>query len=174
MLEVPEEAPEKGPAEDPKDRLRRLTSDSEETPVQTPPEPSRSDLPTQPPVEFVSLASHLANEDEQGTTLGAQPSPQQDKPDPNNASSKDDLSSQERSLDQTPPSRQTSTGKTGSADPGKTPPNSPPALGTQNMPSLGGCMRSTWTLPACLPRLTGRLCAAPRHLRLGRLPPGLR
>jgi 1A family penicillin-binding protein len=110
MSETPVEELE----EDPKDRLHRLTSDSEAATPEKPSEMPPSELPTQPPVEFVSLASQLGSEGEQGVTLGAQPAPEEPP-----------------SVGKTPPH----TPKIGETPPsGKTPPTSPPALGTQGMP----------------------------------------
>jgi penicillin-binding protein 1C len=130
MPDTPEEAPQEKSA----DRFHRLTSDSEEPPVETPPEVPLSDLPTQPPVEYVSLKSEIPVEDEELITLGTQLPAEAGQPQQENIPPQEDRSGRENSFDRTPPSKNRAAVPAEAESSGETPPLLQSAQANQGAP----------------------------------------
>ncbi len=128
MPDTPEEAPQ----EQAEDRFHRLTSDSDEPPVEPsvepPPEVTQSDLPTQPPVEYVSLKSEIPDKDAELITLGTQLTGEPEQPQQGNRSARGS------GLDKTPPSKNRASVPAEAGPSGKTPALPPSAHANQDMP----------------------------------------
>jgi 1A family penicillin-binding protein len=130
MPDTPDEAPQGEPA----DRFHRLISNSEEPPVEPPFEAPQPDLPTQPPVEYVSLKSEIPVENEEFITLGTQLPAEESQPQPENLSPQEDPSARESRLDQTPPSKHRASVPAEAASSGKPPASTPSNQAGQGAP----------------------------------------
>ncbi len=109
----------------PENFLEQAKTESEELSNNKSQEASQSAPASQAPIEFISLASQLADEDAGGITMGAEG------PEANESMQKG--AAPVEGLEQTPSSRSIQTGGANAASTGKTPP-SPSTGGSQEMP----------------------------------------